>query len=378
MWTNTPDDTDGSPDPSRPLVTWRRGRVLGITRDDDAAVELRVGIDSEPDQPVPALAYVPLVGRPEVGDTVLLNVSAQRRGLGTGGLAFVVAIPDRLPADPEPGQGHVVKARYTPLQAMVLGLDEQESPFHQTLMDADSLHGMPVVVADLHSSLPAVIAGARAHASLPLRVVYVMTDGAALPAWFSRTVAGLRGEGWLDACITTGQTFGGDLEATSVHSGLLAAHEVVGADLVIVAQGPGNLGTGTRWGFSGVAVGENLNAVATLHGRPIAALRISQADHRERHHGISHHSLTALARVALAGVDIALPTLPDPLGAQIRGQAHLLPSRHRTVEVSTDGLLEALRQSPVELSTMGRGLDDDPAAFLAAAAAGRLAMTPTP
>ncbi|HET7763445.1 MAG TPA: DUF3866 family protein, partial [Phycicoccus sp.] len=35
-----------------------------------------------------------------------------------------------------------------------------------------------------------------------------------------------------------------------------------------------------------------------------------------------------------------------------------------------EGLLEALRRSPVPLSTMGRGLDDDPAPFLAAAAAG--------
>jgi hypothetical protein len=36
-----------------------------------------------------------------------------------------------------------------------------------------------------------------------------------------------------------------------------------------------------------------------------------------------------------------------------------------------DGLTEALAASPVEHSTMGRGPDDDPAAFLAGAAAGR-------
>ncbi|HEU5455243.1 MAG TPA: DUF3866 family protein, partial [Nocardioides sp.] len=40
------------------------------------------------------------------------------------------------------------------------------------------------------------------------------------------------------------------------------------------------------------------------------------------------------------------------------------------VEVPADGLLEALAASPVPLTTMGRGLDDDPAPFLAAAAAG--------
>ncbi len=61
-----------------------------------------------------ALAYTALVGEPQVGDRVLLNASALLRGLGTGGLAFVVAVPDRLPADPPSPHGHIVKARYTP------------------------------------------------------------------------------------------------------------------------------------------------------------------------------------------------------------------------------------------------------------------------
>jgi len=44
---------------------------------------------------------------------------------------------------------------------------------------------------------------------------------------------------------------------------------------------------------------------------------------------------------------------------------------HRLVVVALDGLDDALRGCPVELSTMGRGLDKDRAYFLAAAAAGR-------
>ena len=96
-----------------------------------------------------ALAYPGLVGEPQPGDRVSLNVSALVRGLGTGGYAMVVALPDRLPPDPPPGPGHVVKARYTPLQPMVLGVDEQESPWHERLRDADDVAGMPVVVADL-------------------------------------------------------------------------------------------------------------------------------------------------------------------------------------------------------------------------------------
>ena len=141
-----------------------------------------------------------------------------------------------------------------------------------------------------------------------------MTDGGALPAWFSRTIAGLREAGWLAATITTGQSFGGDLEAVTVHSGLLTARHAVGADVAIVAQGPGNLGTGTKWGYSGVAAGEAVNAAAALGGRPVASLRISFADPRERHQGVSHHSLTAYGQVALAARRRGDPRPPRTAG----------------------------------------------------------------
>jgi hypothetical protein len=70
---------------------------------------------------------------------------------------------------------------------VVLGRTSRTPPHHEVLRDADDLGGMPVVVADLHSALPAVIAGLRERRP-DARVAYVMTDGGALPAWFSRTV----------------------------------------------------------------------------------------------------------------------------------------------------------------------------------------------
>ena len=156
-----------------------------------------------------------------------------------------------------------------------------------------------------------------------------------------------------------------------MHTGLLAARHVLGAEVIVVTQGPGNLGTGTRWGFSGVACGEAVNAAAVLGGRPVAALRISAADPRPRHQGVSHHSLTAYGRVALASADVVVPLLPGEFGARVAEQAAALAARHTLVSVGTDGLAEALRGCPVPLSSMGRTLDDDPAYFLAAAAAGR-------
>lgn len=320
-----------------------------------------------------ALAYPPLVGRPEPGDEVLLNTTALAMGLGTGGYAMVVAIPGRLPEDPI-GPGHLVKARYTPLQATVLGADEQGSPHHETLREADTLTGMPVVVADLHSAVPAILAGLLA-ARPGTRTAYVMPDGGALPAWFSMSAAALRDAGWLCGTVTTGQAFGGDLETVTLHTGLLAARHVLGADVAIVAQGPGNLGTGTRWGFSGVSAGEAVNAVSVLGGRPVASLRVSEGDQRERHVGVSHHSLTAYGRVALARAQVVVPLLPGAFGARLRAQAAALGERHELVEVGVEGLEEALAASPVRLSTMGRGMDKDAAAFLTAAAAGRHAAS---
>ncbi len=366
---------------------WQGAQELTVELDEPLPATAGPG-DQERPRTVRALAYPQLVGDPRVGDRVLLNVSALARGLGTGGYALVVALPDALPTDPPAGPGHLVKARYTPLQALVLGVDEQESPHHDTLRDADDLAGMPVVVADLHSALPAIVAGARlaaARAGRPApRIAYVMTDGGALPAAFSRTVSGLRDAGWIHTCLTVGQAYGGDHEAVTVHTGLLAARHVTGADLTVVAQGPGNLGTGTRWGFSGVAAGEALNAAATLGALPVASLRVSGADPRDRHLGISHHSLTAYGRVALAASDIVVPR-PSPeieglpgwgptLTARIGEQAARLAAPHgphRLTHVDVDPtLLDALRATPVGLSTMGRGLDDDPSAFLTAAAAG--------
>ena len=333
---------------------------------------------------VRAVAYEALTGVPVAGERVRLEVSALDRALGTGGHAMVSARLDVLPADP-PREGHLVKARYMPDQVMVTGVDEQGTTHHgllsQPIGDLD-LEGMPVVVADLHSSLPAVLAGLRSpDGARQPRVVYVMTDGGALPLAYSRLVAALSEAGWLAGTVTAGQAWGGDIEAVSVHNALLAARHVLHADAAIVIQGPGNLGTETPWGFSGVACGDAVNAIATLGGRPVACLRVSQADARPRHLGISHHSMTAYGRVALAGADVVVTDLEGELGTQVRQEAEALCAprqgavQHRLIEIPSNGLLERLRaaeaETGVRLSTMRRGLDEDTAAFIAAAAAGR-------
>jgi Protein of unknown function (DUF3866) len=374
------------------MIIWADGEVTALRASWPGAVELSVRRDDQAADTAAvtrALAYTALMATPEVGDRVLLNVAALDRGLGTGGYALVIAVLDRngrVTAQPPQPTGHLVKARYLPLQAMVAGADEQGSEHHDLLREADSIDGMPVIVADLHSALAPILLAIH-HDRPELRVIYVMTDQGALPLAFSRSVAELRSAGLLAGTVTVGQAFGGDLEAVSVHSGLLAARLALGADISVVSHGPGNLGTGTRWGFSGVEAGEVVNAAGTLGGRPVGALRISGADERPRHRGLSHHSLTAYGRVALLPADLAVPDLADAARLDIsqpaavadladsvvRGAASL--TLHRQILVRLSGLDQALRRSPVRLSTMGRDFDGDPAYFLASAAAGRHAAS---
>lgn len=365
-------------------MSWRKAVVVGEVRRWAQTIEYAVDLaDADattrrwaPAGRVRALGYVEQVGQLPAGAAVLLNTSALELALGTGGAALIVAAPDHVPPAAA-APGHIVKARYTPCQQLVAAVEAQESAHHRLLADDElTVEGLPVVVADLHSSLPAITAGVRARRR-GLRVVYVMTDEAALPMALSQTVAGLRAAGWLAATISVGQSYGGDVDAVTVHSALLAARHVLAAEVVIVTQGPGNVGTGTPWGFTGISVGETLNAVHLLGGEPIACLRVSFEDRRSRHVGLSHHTTTAVGRVSLTPVvapyvDPATPTEHTVAAAVADLTAHTA-GRVRGVAVARRGLAEALASSPVPLRTMGRGLDQEPETFLTAAAAGAYA-----
>lgn len=341
----------------------------GVVGRRSGVLELDVEVDGRLER---ALAYPALSGPVEEGDEVVLNTTAVSEDLGTGGYHFVVAVPGRGDVDPPP-LGHVMKLRYTPLQAKVRAVEEQDSPHHDAMAAASGLDGLPVAWIPLHSMLGAAVAGARAGGAQ--RVVFVMTDGAALPAWFSEQVATLRGSGLLDAVVTCGQALGGDIEAVTVFSALLAAREVSGADAVVVGDGPGKVGTETRWGASDVASGMSLNAAGILDGRPVAALRVSFADPHYRHHGVSPHSVTVLRQVALVPVHVAVPSLDEERRGAVWESLKeaRLEERHQLVEVTGQPAVDLLREHGIPAETMGRTIEQDPAFFLSAGAAGVLA-----
>ena len=113
------------------------------------------------------------------------------------------------------GPGHIIKGRYTSLQADVGSTEEHL----EALAEVESIDGMPVVAAALHSQVPAVAVAFKDRAP-DARLAYVMTDGAGLPLAMSDLVATMRDKDLIDATVTCGHAFGGDFEAVSVFSAL--------------------------------------------------------------------------------------------------------------------------------------------------------------
>lgn len=352
-------------------------RVEGVRAAREGVARLDVSLD-DGTRGV-AVCYPGLTGECAPGEEVLLNTTAVDLSLGTGGVHFVAARgmtaggggAAQGVAFDDPSGGHVMKLRYTPLQRDVLAVEAPESPHHAAMEDADDVGGMPVVCCSLHSQMPLVAAGVKETAPAA-RVVYVMTDEAALPLAFSDLVAACSRAGLIDSTVTCGQAFGGALEAVGLHSGLLAARVVADADVAITAIGPGVVGTGTAFGHGGVAQGEAVNAVAAVGGRAVVALRASFADARERHHGVSHHTLTALCRVALAGAKVAVPALEPEASRIIHGDLEDAGVWRLHERAEAPGLpLPDTRG--VAVRSMGRGPEEDPVFFACAAAAGRVA-----
>lgn len=349
------------------MPSFRTGEVVTLLESRRGLQRVEVDLGDGPER---AYALSQLTGPVDLGDRVVVNTTAVELGLGTGGWHVVHW---NLARDgwSEPGPGHIIKGRYTSLQADVGSTEEHL----EALAEVESIGGMPVVAAALHSQLPAVAAAFKERAP-GASLAYVMTDGAGLPLALSDLVATLDGAGLLDATITCGHAFGGDFEAVSVFSALAVARHVAHADAAVVVMGPGIVGTNTRLGFSGMEVGPILDAAHALGGVPVACLRISFADERDRHLGLSHHSATALRVAARERALVAVPRLADPEHDR-RLRADLvaagLDRRHELVDVDAPDALDLFARHGLSIVSMGRPAAADPALFQAAAAAGALA-----
>jgi hypothetical protein len=266
-----------------------------------------------------------------------------------------------------------MKLRYTPLQLRVNCVEEQDSPWHRLFKNGGGLRGIPVIAAELHSMLPPLALAIKALAP-QARIAYLFTDGGALPASFSRNIGTLKQMGIIGKVITAGQSFGGDLESINVFSGLQAAARVVKADFVVAAMGPGIAGTGTMFGFSGLEQGFVLQGAYALGGYPLLAPRIGFVDHRSRHQGLSHHSLTVMNSAYSGPAWMALPLVRQPRRSLIAKQASVLPSRCKLCWRDGTFIKAMAEEHPKLFSSMGRNFSQNPEFFQALGASARLAV----
>jgi Protein of unknown function (DUF3866) len=321
-------------------LSLRRGRVTAIV--EEHAGLLRLEVDGEP-----CVAYPELTGPVAVDDEVVVNVQARELGLGSGGFDVLYANLTRGLDLSAAEAAHVMNLPYTPLQSAAVHAEEAGGL-------AETLDGLPVVCCSLHSQLAPVCAGlGEGH-----RVAYVQLPGGALPLPLSDTVRLLRERGLVATTVSVGACFGGEHECVGAASALAWA-AAGGYDVVVCAIGPGIVGTGSRFGHGGVAAAEAANAASALGGSPVLAARVSSADERDRHRGVSHHT-EAVLRLCIGRVTVAWPTgLEAPDWVDPRE------------DVDVDGWEAACAGLP--LSHMGRGPDEEPWFFAAAFAAGRLA-----
>ena len=334
------------------MPSFRTGTVTEILEERPGLQ--RVLVDGEK-----AYVLTQLTGDVAVGSRVVMNTTAVELGLGTGGWHVVHWNLDRSELD-APGPGHIMKLRYTSLQADT-GADEE-------IGDDDDLDGMPVVACGLHSQVACVVAALR-HAAPDARIAYVMTDGAALPLAMSDLVAVLRPH--LSTTVTAGHAFGGEHEAVNVPGALVTARRH--ADVAVVGMGPGVVGTATRLGYSALEVGSILGATALLGGRPVVSLRFSLADPRLRHQGVSHHTTTALALGTETRATIGVPR--GEFEARVRADldAAGVSERHRLLAVEDPGIPALLDAMDLRVTSMGRGPAEDPGFYAVSGAAGTAA-----
>ncbi len=318
-----------------------------------------------------ALLYRSFIPKASVNDEVIVNSTSTYLKLGTGGMDIVTSVINSTPLVNLHPDGHIMKARYLPNQHSVLAIESPESKFHPLFTKPFSLKGKKILIGELHSMLP-ICFWALDHLNKNAKMTAIISDEASIPLSLSSHIRALKEDERLST-ITIGQAFGGTYEAVNLPTALQFASSVLKSDIILVTLGPGVVGTGTTYGFSGIAQAEWANVIGSLGGVPVWIPRLSQSDTRERHIGISHHTLTPLMEFTFVNSILPLPEIIGAIGEKMLNQISQLPQHHEVHWIESkplENMIEdVLTNSLLPIKTMGRQYQDDPVFFLGVAAA---------
>jgi Protein of unknown function (DUF3866) len=366
------------------VLKLRRAIVLEVLGQKASEQHLAIALATDTDHGEPqraprrAVADIGLMGLAQPGDELIVNTQALDLGLGSGGFDVVhVNLTRGLEGQGTP-DAHVMKLNYSSLQHAVLPVERGEwsLPLER-----------PVGVLALHGQLaPAAWAFARNGAKL--RLGYVQTEGGALPGGRSVVVHTLLERGLLAGHISAGACFGGQLEAMTTAGALHHAFTQLGWDAAVCGPGPGIVGSASALGHGGLVALDSAHTTLALGASALLVARMSSADPRPRHRGISHHTLTVLD-LLLEPVVVSLPAgMRSPVGTELRASLSGAFSREGSRTQGAEGDVSRparlarhdWRRVPVDLpgyaegelpaQTMGRGISEDPLFFAAALAGG--------
>lgn len=308
-------------------------------------------------------------GDVEVGDDVIVNTTAIDLALGTGGWHFVLWNLKKSDLSIK-SKGHIMKLRYSALQ-LESGVAEEFDNYPKE----NSLKGAYVIAAPLHSQIAPIVTLLK-NKKPNLRIAVAISDSAALPLAISDLMHTLKEKNLVDTTITFGHAYGGDIEAINIFTALLSARNVAKADVIIVSMGPGIVGTSTEFGFTGIDVGYHLDTAKSLGAKTIGILRSSSADPRERHQGISHHSMTTFSKATHLSHILGLidndENYSKIMDDQIKNST--IASSHEIIKVHKVGILKMMEDIDLNVTSMGRKANEDELFFEAAAAGAQIVL----
>ncbi|MFK3937834.1 DUF3866 family protein [Alkalihalobacillus sp. NPDC078783] len=314
------------------------------------------------DTSYPAILYKRFFPSVSIGTKIVINQTATALKLGTGGYDFVkhvMASNNQFTNSDK----HIMKLRYTPLQH--IGNSVEEIKEHQALFENHlSLQNKKIILAELHSMVPIIYDVANVL-DPTASCCFIFDDSASLTIEISSHIRRLQKKSTVHS-ITVGQCIGGEYDAVSVASALQFAHGYLKADLIIISVGPGVVGTGTKYGHTAMDLANWANTVGSLGGCPVWIPRLSFADSRDRHYGLSHHTITPLFEFTYCPCVLVFPPLQtdqkkvveSQLSSVCRVDHHIIYSSILSNEGSIRRVL-----ATGKVKTMGRGYNDDPVFF---------------
>lgn len=335
------------------MINFDIRHVIEVIKDEELLQILRLDDGNK------AYNYPLLTGKIKSGEEIVVNTTAVDLALGTGGYHFVI---NKLypKSRKDNGPGHIMKLRYTPGQIKTYTLEEELGEE----LDKVSFKGHKVITLELHSMLSPLVLGLK-KLNPSIRICYVMTDGGALPAYHSETIQKLKKHRLIEGVVTTGHAFGGDLESVNFVTAIQGSIKKYNADITIIGMGPGIVGTGTKYGFTGIEQGIISDAAQNLGCLVFPAIRLGFADVRDRHRGISHHFITNFSNLTRGKYTFVLPIMERDKITSLLNQMHVndLRKKHQVRILPSVDIVDFANKFDIKLSTMGRGYPEDPHYF---------------